>query len=204
MKRILLVLVLALVVFGLSAQVKVSGDTGGTVYHDTGTVGVFDSDQNVLVAWGPLSLAGNVGFTHDFGANLSTLSWGYALKANQAFGPVTLYGALQSDSMSIPRVLQGYVFGEKFSGDILDDIVVGADFALAPIAVNAYALMSEKAGYQFLQGIDVSAAATFGPATFRVGGLYLDPQAVTDGVGYTNAVAAIQGISFYAKAKVSY
>jgi hypothetical protein len=91
-----------------------------------------------------------------------------------------------------------------FVGDILDDIIVKADFVTGPVGVNAYSYFSAKKGYQFFQSADVSAFVAPKWGTFRVGMLFMDAQAVTDDVGYPNGVAGVKDLSFYAKASVSY
>jgi hypothetical protein len=72
------------------------------------------------------------------------------------------------------------------------------------VSGTAYALFTAKKGYPIFMGVDVSGTVAPKWGSFTLGGSFLDAQAVTDGVGYVNAVAAVEGLSFYAKAKVSY
>jgi hypothetical protein len=198
MKRILLVLVVLLVAFGLSAQLRVTGDTGATAYHDDGTVGVIDTDQNITLSYGPLSLAGNLGYAYTFSAaNPSAISFGYTVTVAQAFGPLALTATAASNALT-------QTIGGAFSGDFLGDMTAKAVIAKDIVSGTAYALFTAKKGYPIFMGVDVSGTVAPKWGSFTLGGSFLDAQAVTDGVGYVNAVAAVEGLSFYAKAKVSY
>lgn len=197
MKRIVLVLLIALIAFGLSAQVKFSGSTGATMYMDTDLAGVLDADQDVTVAVGPLSLALNAGFTRDFAALSNSITFGYTLTASHAFGPLALTATAASNSLT--RVLGG-----AFSGDPLGDMTAKAVIAKDIVSGTAYALFTAKKGYPIFMGVDVSGAVAPKWGSFTLGASFLDAKAVADDVGYVNAVAAVEGLSFYGKAKVSY
>jgi hypothetical protein len=91
-----------------------------------------------------------------------------------------------------------------FSGDFLGDMTAKVAFAKDALSAQAYSLFTAKKGYPVFMGVDLS--ATYAPkcGSLTVGGSFLDPMAVTDDVGYANAVAAVEGLSFYAKASISY
>jgi len=68
-RGLIVVLLLALIAAGaMAGGLKFTGSTAAPVYHDLETVGVLDSDQNINLALGPLTLALNAGYTHDFAA----------------------------------------------------------------------------------------------------------------------------------------
>jgi len=197
-KRLVLILAVLLAATLATAEgLKVSGDSNATVYHDFDSVGVLDIDQNAKLELWKLSLALNAGFTHDFGALTDVISWGYTLGYAQAFGPFSVSASLASDGMK-------YTFGGAYAGNLLDDIKAGVDFAKEPFGANASVLFSAVKGYEFFQGTDISVAYLPKWGSFRIGGTFLDAQAVTDDVGYSNAIAAVEGFSLYAKAKVTY
>jgi hypothetical protein len=201
MRRIVLVLLALALVTGVAMAeppaLAISGSTGTTVYHDDGSVGVLDADEDVTLAYGPLSLALNAGYTFDMGAAAHSFTFGYTLSASQALGPFTLGASLASNSLTQP-------VGGAFSGDWLGDMTANIAFAKEAFSANAYTLLTAKAGYPFFMGFDIS--ATYAPkwGSFTLGTTVLDPMAVADDVGYVDAVAAVEGWSIYAKAKVSY
>jgi len=194
MKRIMLVLLALMVCLGLSAQVKFSGSTGATVYHDDESVGVLDADQDVALAYGPLTLALNAGYTFDFAALSHVISFGYTLSASQAVGPFTFAGSLASDGLSVP-------VGGDLAGGILGAINASAAYAKDALGVKLVGLFSGLKAGPFFKGVDLS--ATYAPkfGSFTVGGSIMDASQ-TDVIGAE--VAAVEGLSFYAKAKVSY
>lgn len=175
----------------------ISGSTSATVYHDDGSVGVLDTDEDVTLAFGPLSLALNAGYTFDMGAPSHVFTFGYTLSASQALGPFTFGASLASNSLTQP-------VGGAFSGDWLGDMTASIAFAKEAFSANAYTLLTAKAGYPFFMGFDIS--GTYAPkwGSFTIGTVVLDPMAVADDVGYVNAVGVVEGWSIYAKAKVSY
>jgi hypothetical protein len=175
---------------------KVSGDTTTYVQHDDAAVGTIDVDQNVALEYWLFKLALNAGYTLTFPAK-NAVSWGYALTYAQAFGPFSVSASLASDSMA-------YTFGTGMAGGILDDIKVGAAFAKDAFAANVDLLLSAVSGYALFQGLEVGAGFLPKWGYVRVGMDLLDAQAVTDDVGYVNAPAALEGLSFFAKAQVKY
>lgn len=197
MKRLVLVLLITLVAFGLMAQMTFSGSTGATVYHDDAAVGVLDADQDVKVTLGPLSLSANAGYTFTFATLAQAVTFGYTLGITQAMGPLTLSGSAASNALTVP-------IGGAFSGDILGDMTAKAVIVKDIVSGTAYALFTAKAGYPLFMGVDVSGTVAPKWGSFTLGGSFLDAKAAADGVGIVNAVAAIEGLSFYAKAKVSY
>ncbi len=200
MKRIMCILaILAMVSMAAIAEqpvLKVSGNTDTYVYHDDAAAGAFDFDSNVLLSYWNVSLALNAGYTLTF-PDTSVVSWGYALKYAQAFGPIAAHASLASDSMS-------YTINGIYAGNLLDDIVVGLDFTKAPFGFYADALFSAVEGYDFFQAFELSAAYLPKWGYIRAGLDVLDAQAVTDDVGYINAPAALEGFSFFLKAGVTY
>ena len=195
MKRILLVLLVALVAFGVSAQVKFSGSTGATVYSSDEGVGVLDADQDVTLGLGPLSLALNAGYTYTFATLAHAISFGYTLSATQPVGPFTFAGSLASSSLAINPV------DGALSGEFLGAINASAAFAKDAISAKLVGLFSGLKAGPFFKGVDLS--ATYAPkwGSFTVGGSFMDAsQAGAIGA----EVAAVEGLSFYAKAKVSY
>jgi hypothetical protein len=198
MKRILLVLLISFVAFGLSAQVKFSGSTGSTAYiNDTLDGGVLDADQDITIAFAPLSLALNAGYTRDFAALSNVISFGYMLTAAHAFGPVALTATAASNALA-------QTIGGAFAGDFLGDMTAKMVLSKDIVSATVYGLFTAKKGYPFFMGVDTSVSIAPKWGSFTVGTLMLDAKAVTDDVGYANAVAAVEGLSFYAKAKVTY
>jgi hypothetical protein len=197
MKRILLVLVVLLVAFGLSAQLKFSGSTGATAYINPKLAGVLDADQDITIAFAPVSVALNAGYTRNFVALSNVITFGYTVTVAQAFGPLALTATAASNALT-------QTIGGAFSGDFLGDMTAKAVIAKDIVSGTAYALFTAKKGYPIFMGVDVSGTVAPKWGSFTLGGSFLDAQAVTDGVGYVNAVAAVEGLSFYAKAKVSY
>ena len=193
MKRLVLVLLVLLMAFSLSAQLKFSGSTGATVYHDDGKVGVVDADQDVTLGLGPLLLALNAGYTYDFAAISHAISFGYTLSATQAVGPFTFAGSVASDGLKIP-------IGGVLAGNPVGAINASAAIAKDALSVKAVGVFSGVKAGPFFRGVDLS--ATYAPkfGSFTVGGAFTD--AAADAVGAM--VADVEGLSFYAKAKVSY
>lgn len=197
-RGLIVVLLLALVAAGaMAGGLTFSGSTAATVYHDDESKGVLDSDQNINLGLGPLSLALNAGYTYDFAAISHTLTFGYTLSASQAAGPFTFAGSLASNGLTQP-------IGGVFSGDFLGDMTASISFTKGIVSVKAYNLFSAKKDYPLFMGSDLSATVAPKWGSFTAGMLFLDPKAVADDVGYANAVAAVEGLSFYAKATVNY
>jgi len=197
MRKIGFVIIILLVAFGLSAQLKFSGSTGATAYIDPKLAGVLDTDQDITIAFAPLSLALNAGYTRDFAALSNVITFGYTLSASQAVGPFTFSGSAASNGLA-------QTIGGAFSGDFLGDMTAKAVITKDIISATAYSLFTAKKGYPIFMGVDVSGTVAPKWGSFTLGGSFLEAAAVTDGVGYVNAVAAVEGLSFYAKAKVSY
>jgi hypothetical protein len=197
MKRILLVLLISLVAFGAMAQLKFSGSMAATAYSDIKGIGVIDADWDVILGLGPFAVDFNVGDTHDTGAKTNTVSFGYTLSASQALGAFTFSGSAASNAMAVP-------VGGVFSGDILGDVTATIDAKKDIVSGKAYALCTAKKGYPIFMGVDVSGTVAPKWGSFTLGTSFLDAKAVADDVGYANAVAAVEGLTFYAKAKVTY
>lgn len=201
MKRFVIILVALLFAASFAVAeapvLKVTGDTSTYVYHDDGTKGAFDVDSNVTLAYWLFKLALNAGYTFTF-PSTSAISWGYLFSYAQAIGPLGVYASVGSDSMKV-------TLPSTFAGNLLDDIKVGADFTpKAPFVANAYALFSMVKGYNHFQGCEVSAAYKPKWGEFRLGMDMLDAQAVKDDTGHSLTPSALEGLSFWAKAKVSY
>jgi hypothetical protein len=197
MKKALLVLMVFLVAFGLSAQLKFSGSTGATAYIDPKFIGILDADQDVTLALGPFSLALNAGYTQAMLGADKAVSFGYTLTAAPVFGPVAITVTAGSNSLTIP-------FGGALTGDFLGDMTAKMVLSKDIVSATVYSLFTAKKGYPFFLGVDTSVSIAPKWGSFTVGTLMLDAKAVADDVGYANAVAAIEGLSFYAKAKVTY
>jgi hypothetical protein len=197
MRKIGFIIIILLVAFGLSAQLKFSGSTGATAYINPKLAGVLDTDQDITIAFAPLSLALNAGYTRDFAALSNVISFGYTLSASQAVGPFTFSGSAASNGLA-------QTLGGAFAGDFLGDMTAKVAVAKNIISGVAYALVTAKKGYPFFMGVDVSGTVAPKWGSFTLGGSFLDAKAVTDDVGHVNTVATVAGLSFYAKAKVSY
>ena len=197
MRKIGFVIIILLVAFGLSAQLKFSGSTGATAYINPKLAGVLDTDQDITIAFAPLSLALNAGYTRDFAALSNVITFGYTLTAAHAFGPLALTATAASNALT-------QTIGGAFSGDFLGDMTAKAVITKDIISATAYSLFTAKAGYPIFMGVDVSGTVAPKWGSFTLGGSFLDAKAVTDDVGHVNTVATVAGLSFYAKAKVSY
>jgi hypothetical protein len=197
MKRIVLVLVVLLIAFGLSAQIKFSGSTGATMYHDDEKKGVLDADQDVTIAFAPLSLALNAGYTRNFVALTNVITFGYTLSASQALGPFVFSASAASNALTIP--IGGVLTGD-FLGDMTAKIVATKDI----VSATAYSLFTAKKGYPFFMGVDVSGTIAPKWGSFTLGSSFLVPKAAADDVGHVNTVATVEGLSFYGKMKISY
>jgi hypothetical protein len=194
-RGLIVVLLLALVAAGaMAGGLKFSGSTAATVYHDLDAVGVLDSDQNLNVAYGPLALALNAGYTYDFAALSHLISFGYTLSASQALGPFTFAGSIASSGLQVP-------VGGELAGEILGDINASIAFAKDAFSAKVLALGSGLKAGPLFKGMDIS--ATYAPkfGSFTIGGSFLDA-AQADALGA--AVAAVEGLSVYAKATVNY
>lgn len=204
MKRFLFILaLLSILIAAISAEepfFAFGGSTAANATTDLDGYLIIDADQDVMLSFGPLALALNVGDTIDLEAETNNLSFGYVLSASQIFGPFTIYGSLESDALAVPLKPAG---GE-LAGEWLKWIKAGADFAVEPVGINAYLLFSAAKGYPFFIGTEL--VASFLPAWGELyfGMTYEDAQAVIDDVGYKIAPRIIEGLSFFAKAKVSY
>ena len=197
MRKIGFIIIILLVAFGLSAQLKFSGSTGATAYINPKLAGVLDTDQDITIAFAPLSLALNAGYTRDFAALSNVITFGYTLTAAHAFGPLALTATAASNALT-------QTIGGAFSGDFLGDMTAKAVITKDIISAIAYSLFTAKKGYPIFMGVDVSGTVAPKWGSFTLGGSFLDAKAVTDDVGHVNTVATVAGLSFYAKAKVSY
>ena len=197
MRKIGFIIIILLVAFGLSAQLKFSGSTGATAYINPKLAGVLDTDQDITIAFTPLSLALNAGYTRDFAALSNVITFGYTLTAAHAFGPLALTATAASNALT-------QTIGGAFSGDFLGDMTAKAVITKDIISATAYSLFTAKKGYPIFMGVDVSGTVAPKWGSFTLGGSFLDAKAVTDDVGHVNTVATVAGLSFYAKAKVNY
>lgn len=201
MRRLLLVL-LALCVaasFAAAAEppvLKVSGDTSTYFNHDDGAIGTFDLDQNVTFAYWNFSLALNAGYTLTMPAS-NAISFGYTFSYGQAFGPLSVSASLASDGLA-------YTFGTGMGGSLLNPIKLGAAYSKGVWAANADVRLSAKPGYSFFQAVEVGGGFIPKWGYLRAGVTYLVPQADVDDVGIVNAPATLEGLGFFAKAKISY
>ena len=196
MKRILILCVLLLTAFGLSAQVKFSGLTDA--YAVGGEAG-FQSNvgQDLNISAGPVSLV----LTGDWeratiGAD--TLALTYVLGFNKAFGVFTPGLKLSGDQTYGLDALTAQ------SGDWFSDLEPSLDIVLGKFGANLYSDLSFEKGYNVLQTVDASAFYKIKTLELRAGLLYMDSVAVVDDIGYPNSPVAREGVSFYAKASVSY
>lgn len=201
MKRFLIVLLALLVAASFAVAedapvLKVTGDTSTYFQHDDAVIGTFDVDQNVTLAYWLFSLALNAGYTLTM-PDTNAISFGYTLSYGQAFGPLSVSASLASDGLA-------YTFGTGIGGALLNPIKVGAAYTKGVWAANADARFSAKPGYSFFQAVEVGGGFIPKWGYIRLGMNYLMPQADVDDVGIVNAPATLEGLSFFAKAKVSY
>ena len=196
MKRFLILSVLLLVALGLSAQVKIGGLTDA--YAIAGVEGgTLNVGQDVNLDMGPVFLDLTADWTKTLYGGADVLALTYAVGFSKAFGIFTPSIKLTGD--------RSFAFQTKaWTGDFFSDLEPSLDIVLGKFGINAYADLSFEKGYDLLQTVDTSAFFKAGTLELRAGLLYMDAQAVTDDVGYPNAPAAREGVSFYAKASVSY
>lgn len=203
MKRILIVLVLlsilAAATFAEDSEslFQIGGVTDG--YFIAGKDGgTLTAGQDVNVDVGPVYFDVTADWTMPLWVGDQTLALGYTLGFEQAFGVFTPKLVLTGDQSFT------LVKGAAPTGNWFSDLCPSVNIALGDFGIDAYSDLSFQPGYALFQTLDTSAYANLGPASFRAGVLYMDPQAVTDDVGYPNAPAAREGVSGYFKASVSY
>lgn len=201
MKKLAIVLLAVLLAGAVWAEepaplVSVGGVTDGyIIFGEEG--GTLTAGQDVNLDVGPFYADLTLDWTKTLWTGGNVLAFTYAVGYSQAFGIFTPAVKLTGD--------KSYDFPTKaWSGDLFSDIEPSLAIVYKAVGANLYSDLSVEKGYELLQTVDVSAFANVGPATFRVGFLYMDPQAVTDDVGYPNSPAAREGYSLYAKASVSY
>ena len=194
MKRVAILLVLLLVAFGLSAQV--SGVTDAYVMAgDAGFQSNVGQDFNFVA--GPVSLALTADWARAVGG-ADTLALTYVVGFSKAFGAFTPGLKLSGDQTYGSDALTAQ------SGDWFSDLEPSLGIVLGKFGADLYSDMSLEKGYDLFQTFDGSAYFKAKALTLRAGILYMDARAVTDDIGYPNAPAAREGVSFYAKAEVSY
>jgi hypothetical protein len=194
MKRILILFVLLLAALGLSAQV--TGLTDGWVSINDGDYSS-NVGQDIGIKAGPVSLDLTADWARAVGG-ADTLAVTYALAFSKAFGAFTPGLKLTGD--------QTYALDSVAvqSGDYFSDLIPSLGIVLGKFGADLYSDLSFEKGYNLLQTFDGSAYFKAKTFTLRAGILYADAQAVTDDENYPNAPAIREGVSFYAKASISY
>jgi hypothetical protein len=91
-----------------------------------------------------------------------------------------------------------------WTGDWFSDLTPTLDIAYKGLTVNLYSDMSFEKAHDLLQTVDASACYAWKIFKVRAGLLYANAQAVTDDVGYPNAPIIQEGVSFYARASITY
>ena len=201
MKRILILLVLLLAAGLLVAEepaplVKVGGVTDGWICID-GPEFSSNVGQDVNIAAGPVSVALTADWARSM-AGADTLALTYAVGFSKAFGAFTPGLKLTGDQT------YGLDSLTANSGDWFSDLEPSLGIVLGKFGVDLYSDLSFEKGYSLFQTFDGSAYFKAKALTLRAGVLYMDAQAVTDDVGHPNAPAACEGVSFYAKAAITY
>ena len=160
--------------------------------------GKMTAGQDVNLDIGPVYFDVTADWTAPLPKGDNTLALAYTLGYSQAFGAFTPKLELTGDqSFTLAK-------GVDPTGDWFSDLMPSINITFGKVGIDAYSDLSFEKGYKFLQTVDASGFANVGSAAFRVGILYMDPQAVTDDVGHPNGPAVLEGVSLYAKASVSY
>ena len=195
MRKIVILLVLLLAAMGLSAQVKLAGTTDG--YFIAGADGgTLTAGQDINLDIGPVFLDLTGDWTKTLYGGTDVLALTFALGFSKTFGIFSPSIKLTGD--------RSFEFQSKaWTGDLFSDLEPQLGIAYKDMGLDLYSDLSFESGYDVLQTFDGSAYLKF-KGTLRAGILYANPQAVTDDVGYPNAPAIREGVSFYAKAEVSY
>ena len=202
MKRISILFVLLLVLaVAVSAEEESIFSIGGLTdgyFAANKDGGTLTAGQDVNIDIGPVYFDVTADWTAPMWKGDNTLALAYTLGFTQAFGAFTPKLELTGDqSFTLAK-------GVDPTGDWFSDLMPSINITFGKVGIDAYSDLSFEKGYKFLQTVDASGFANVGSAAFRVGILYMDPQAVTDDVGYPNGPAVLEGVSLYAKASVSY
>jgi hypothetical protein len=196
MKRILLLLVLLLAAVGLSAQVKVAGVTDG-YFIANGDGGTLTAGQDINLDIGPVFADFTADWTKTLYGGTDVLALAYAVGFAKTFGIFSPSIKLTGD--------RSFEFQSKaWTGDLFSDLEPQLGIAYKAVGLDLYSDLSFEEGYDLFQTFDASAYLKFKLGTLRAGILYMTDVAVTDDVGYPNAPTSRAGVSFYAKASISY
>lgn len=191
----ILVLVLVFAAGSLFADSPLAFTSEATAISN-GTAGEITVGQDVVLTLSPFCFTLNGDYGWAFPADTHVFDLAYIVAFNKALGPFTLGAALNGD--------QSFPVDGEASGFWLNYATASADFLYKIIGCDTDFRFGLKPDYKLMQAFEISCYVKPAFGEVRIGWLYMDPQAVTDDVGYDKAPLAQAGNSLFAKVKVSY
>jgi hypothetical protein len=201
MKRIAILLCLLLAGMALLAEepaplFSMAGVTDGYILAgvDGGTL---TAGQDINIDVGPVFVDLTGDWTKTLYGGTDVLALTYTLGFAKTFGIFSPSLKLTGD--------RSYEFqGKAWTGDLFSDLEPQLGIAYKSVGLDLYSDLSFEKDYDFLQTFDGSAYLKFKAGNLRAGILYMTDVAIVDDIGYPFAPASRAGVSFYAKASISY